>query len=156
MLPDSKKSKKVIAWSGNSWIDQYVSWCLPAEGLSLDTIWAKYENFCKSQVNEVKARFDLLTRFCQGNRSVDEWYNAVQAQVSLAKYQQETANILHGDIFWFFLKDEESVSKTLNDNSIDLEKFPASKVRQLAKNIGASKATTCHIKQVAMAPKWPT
>ena len=62
---------------------------------------------------------------------MDEWYNAVQAQLCLAKHPQETANILHHGIFWFFLKDEEFVPKTINDNSIDLDKFPASKFRQL-------------------------
>ena len=70
----------------------------------------------------------------------------------LAKYLQETANILHHDIFWFFLKDEEFVSKTINDTSIDLDKFPASKVRQLAKKMEASKATAWHIKKVASDP----
>ena len=134
-------------------MDQYVSWCLPAEELCLDTIWSKYEDVCKPQVNEVRARFDLLTSFRQGNRSVDEWYTAVQALVSLAKYPQEIANILHHDIFWFFLKDEEFVSKTINDKSIDLETFPASKGRQLAKKIEASKATVHHIKQVASDPQ---
>ena len=142
-----KKCKNVIAWSGDFGMDQFVSWCLPTEKLSLDTIWSMYEDFCKPQANEVRARFDLLTSFCQG--TVDEWYNAVQAQVSLAKYSQETANILHHDIFWFFLKDEEFVSKTINDSGTDLEKFPASKVKQLAKKIEASKATVHHIKQVA-------
>ena len=82
-------------------------------------------------------------------RSVDEWYNAVQAQVSFFRYPQETANILHCDIFWFFLKDGEFVSKTINDSRIYLETFPASKVRQLAKKIEASKATVHHIKQVS-------
>ena len=53
------------------------------------------------------------------------------------------------DIFWFFLKDEEFVSKTINDSNIDLEKFPASKVRQLVKKMESSKSTTRHIKQVA-------
>ena len=83
ILPDSKKCKKVIAWSGDFWMDQYVSWCLPSEDLSLNVIWAKFEDFCKPQTNEVRARFDLLTSFRQGNCSVDEWYNAVQAQVPL-------------------------------------------------------------------------
>ena len=27
-------------------IDQYVSWCLPMEELTLDTIWGKFEEFC--------------------------------------------------------------------------------------------------------------
>ena len=77
----------------------------------------------------------------------------MQAQVSLAKYPQETENILHCDTFWFFLKDEEFVSKTINDSNIDLEKFPASKVKQLAKKMEASKVTGHHIKQVASDPQ---
>ena len=83
---------------------------------------------------------------------MDECYNPVQAQVNLAKYPPETANILHLDIFWFFLRDEEFASKTINDSSVDLKKFPASKVRQLAKKMESSKATACHIKQVAGDP----
>ena len=67
MLPESKKRKKVIAWSGDFGMDLYISWCLPMEDLCLDTIWAKYEDFCKPQANEVITRFDLLTSFRQGN-----------------------------------------------------------------------------------------
>ena len=84
---------------------------------------------------------------------MDEWYNAVKASVSLVKYPQETENILHYDIFWFFLKDDEFVSNTINDSRIDLGKFPASKVRQLAKKMEASKETARHIKQVASDPQ---
>ena len=101
----------------------------------LEMIWNKFEEFCKSHTNEVRARFDLLTSFKQGDMSVDEWYNAVQTQINLAKYPAETAKILHRDIFWFFLRDGEFVSKTMNDSNIDLEKIPASKVRQLAKRL---------------------
>ena len=57
------------------------------------------------------------------------------------------------DIFWFFLHDEEFVSKTISDGSVDLEKFPTSKVRQLAKKLESSKATACHIKQEAGDPQ---
>ena len=117
--------------------------------LTLDVIWEKSEELCKPQSNEVRARFDLLTSFSQGERSVDEWYNAVQTQVASAKYPQEMAKILHRDIFCFFLRDKEFVSKTINDNNIDLNTFPASKVRQLAKKMESSKATAKHIKQVA-------
>ena len=61
----------------------------------------------------------------------------------------QTAKILQWDIFWFFLRDEEFVSKTISDGGVDLEKFPASKVRQLAKKLESSKATACHIKGLA-------
>ena len=70
------------------------------------------------------------------------------AQVNLAKYP-ETAKILHPDIFWFFLCDEDFVSRTIAEGSVDLDKFPASRVCQLAKKFESSKATAQHTKQVA-------
>ena len=73
-LPEQQKCKKVIAWSGDIGIDQYVSWCLSAEELKLDAICGKFEEFCKPQSNEVRADFDLLTSFRKGNRSVDELF----------------------------------------------------------------------------------
>ena len=100
MLLEARKCKKVIAWSGDFGIDQYVSWCLPPEELCLKVHWTKFQEFCKPQTNEVRARFDLLTSFRQGDHSVDKWNNAVQAQINLAKYPPETAKILHRDVFW--------------------------------------------------------
>ena len=145
-LPEMLQCKKVIGWSGDFGMDQYVSWSLSREDLYLDTIWDRFEEFCKPQSNEVRTHFDLLTSFHQGNKSVDEWYNAVQAQVNLAKYPPETAKILPHYIFWFFMRDENFVSRTINEGSIDLDKFPASKVCQLAKKMESSKATARHIR----------
>ena len=152
MLSEARKCKRVAAWSGDFGIDQYVSWCLPQDELCLGMIWNKFVEFCKPQRNEVRARFDLLTSFRQGNMSVDEWYNADQAQINLANYPPETAKILHRDIFWFFLRDEELVSKTINNSNIDLEKFPASKVRQLAPKLESSKSAAKHIKKMSSDP----
>ena len=134
-------------------MDQYVSWGLKNDELELETIWSQFEKFCKPQSTEAHARFDLLTSFCQGSKSVDEWYYCVQDQINLAKYPPETYKILHSDIFWFYLCDEEFVSKTINEGSVDLDKFPASKVHQLAKKYESSKATVRHIKQVAREMK---
>ena len=102
MLPEARKCKKVVAWIGDFSRDQYISWNLSSEELTLEVLWGKFEEFCKSQSNEVMARFDLLTSFRQGNRSVDEWYNAVQTRIALTKYHQGTAKILHIDIFCCF------------------------------------------------------
>ena len=71
-LPERQQCIKVIAWSGDFGMDQYVSWGLTTDQLTLDIIWGKFEDFCKPQSNKVHARFDLLTSFWQGNRSVDE------------------------------------------------------------------------------------
>ena len=148
-LPTKQKCQKVIVWSGDFGMDLYVSWTIPKEDLTLDVIWTKFEEFSKPQTNEVRARFDLLTSFRQGSRNVDEWYNAVQAQVNLAKYPPEMAKILHHDIFWFFMRDEDFITKTINEGNVDIQNFPASKVCQLTKKMESSKATAKHIRQVA-------
>ena len=38
MLPEARKCKKVIAWSGDFGFDQYISRCLPQEELCLEII----------------------------------------------------------------------------------------------------------------------
>ena len=73
----------MIAWSVDFGIDQYVSWNLMNNELTHDVIWETFEEFCKPQSNEVRARFDLLTSFRQGERSVNERYNAVQTKLHL-------------------------------------------------------------------------
>ena len=140
-LPEPQKCKKVIACSGEFRMDQYVSWSLLTEELNLETIWNRFKEFCRPQSNEVRTHFDLLTSFCQGSKCVDEWYNVVQDQVNLTRYPPETAKILHCDIFWFFLKDEDSVSRTISEGSVDFKKFPASKMCQIAKKYESSMAT---------------
>ena len=52
-LPECQKCKKVIPWSGNFGMDQYVSWGLSKDKMNLDTIWQRFEDFCKLQSNEV-------------------------------------------------------------------------------------------------------
>ena len=129
LLPslNARRCKKVITWSNNFGKDQYVSWGLSKDDMNLDTIWERFEDFCKLQSNEVWAWFDLLTSFHQGNKRVNKWYNAVWVQVNLAKYPPETAKILHCNIFWFFLCDEDFVSRTITERSVDLDKFPANR-----------------------------
>ena len=121
--------------------------------LTLEIIWGRFEDFCKPQSNEVWARFDLLTSFWQGNKSMDKWYNAVQAKVNLAKYPPKTTKILHMDIFCFFLRDEEFVSRTISAGSVDLEKFPTSKVQQLAKKLESSQG---HHMPYKTSGRWST
>ena len=47
------------------------------------------------------------------------------------------------------MRDEDFITKTINEGNIDIQKFPASKVCQLAKKMESSKATAKHIRQVA-------
>ena len=119
----------------------------PKEEITLQTIWSRFEDFCMPQSNAVCARFHLLTAFCQGNRSIDEWYNAVLAHIPLCEYPMETPAILTRDIFWFFLTDNEFIAKTINEGNTDLVHYLATKVQQMAKRLESSKATAKHIKQ---------
>ena len=94
-LSKSRQCKKLISWSGNDGMDLVVSWGLTDSDISLEILWTKFEEFCKPQANEVRARFDLLTNFRQGDKSAaDKWFNAVQTQINLYNYPSETANIL--------------------------------------------------------------
>ena len=101
ILQESAKCKKVIQWSGDAGLDMYISWNLPTEEVTLQTIWSRFKDFCKPQSNAVRARFNLLKAFQQGNRSIDKWYNAVLAYILLCEYTKETAAILSRDIFCF-------------------------------------------------------
>ena len=62
ILPKKRQCKKVIAWSGDFGmiLVLYVSWNLSTDELTLDTFWEKFEEFCKPQSNEVRARFTCL------------------------------------------------------------------------------------------------
>ena len=97
-------------------------------------------------------QFDLFTSFRQGNCSVDDWYNAVQAQVNLAKYPQKLPKSFT-ETFSSFSCKIEFVSRTISDGSVDLDKFATSRVCHLATRMESSKATACHIKQVAGDPQ---
>ena len=47
------------------------------------------------------------------------------------------------------MKDEDFRTKAINEGNVNIQKFPASKVQQLAKKMESSKATAKHIRQVA-------
>ena len=57
MLPEPRMCKKVLAWSGDFGLDQYVSWNIPSEELTLEVIWKRFEECYKPQANDVMARF---------------------------------------------------------------------------------------------------
>ena len=54
--------------------------------------------------------------------------------------------------FWFFLSNESFISKTLDEGHVNLNKFLASKVRQMTKKLESSQATAKHMKQVTKEP----
>ena len=67
MLSDSWKCKKVVAWSGDFGIDQVNILGFITRRNNSRSHLQKFEEFCKPQTNEIRARFDLLTSFRQGD-----------------------------------------------------------------------------------------
>ena len=57
-LPECQQCKKVIAGSGDCRMDQYVSWNLSSNELTLDTIWGNMKNTASH--NPMKSRPDLI------------------------------------------------------------------------------------------------
>ena len=90
-LSETRQCKKLISLSGDHGMVLVVSWGLTDGDITLESLWSKFGEFCKPQANEVSTKFDLLTSFRQGDKSVDEWFNAVQKQNNLCKYPPETA-----------------------------------------------------------------
>ena len=54
-LSETRQCKKLISWSGDDGMDLVVSWGLTDCELTLNTLWTKFEDFCKPQSNEVRA-----------------------------------------------------------------------------------------------------
>ena len=65
-LLEKQQCKKVIVWSGDFGVHQYVSWSLPKDELSLIAIWDRFEEFCKTQSNEVRVCFRSINQLSTG------------------------------------------------------------------------------------------
>ena len=152
-LPECQKCKKVVAWTGDFGMDQYVSLSLPKEDLSLDTIWEHFEEFCKPQVNEVRAHFDLLTALGKVQEALMNGTIWSKHRSIWPDNPRKQPIYYIGISFGFFLKDEEFVSKKINEGSVDLGNLSASEVCQLAKKMESPKTTARHNKQVAGDPQ---
>ena len=53
ILQESAKCQKVIQWPEDAGLDMYISWALPTVDVTLQTIWSRFEDFCKPQSNAV-------------------------------------------------------------------------------------------------------
>ena len=73
---------------------QYVSWNIPSSELTLDIVWGNMKSIANHNLMKFGSDSICSQVFTQGNCSVDEWYNTVQAQVNLTRYPPETAKIL--------------------------------------------------------------
>ena len=139
ILQESAKCKKVIQWSGDAGLDMYILWNLPTKEVTLQTIWSRFKNFCKPQSNAVCIRFDLLTAFWQGNRNIDMWYNAVLAPIPSCQYPKEMTSIFTRNIFCFFMRDTEFITKTIQEGNTDLAQYPAFKCDRWPRSLNPAK-----------------
>ena len=143
--------KEMLESHSVEWIFWHGSVCvvvLAQRRFKLNVICSKNEDFCKPQTNEVTAR---LTCWQASDKEKDLSMSGIMPVKlkCLLPSTNQKEQVSYIEIFWFFLKDGEFVSKTINDLNINLDKFPASKVTQLTKKMESSKSTTRHIKAVA-------
>ena len=156
MLPKAKKCKKVIVWSRDFGIDYYVLWCLPPGRFKLRCylvkIWRFLQATDKWSESQIWPADKLQTRkqIC--------WVSGImqfklKCLFSSTHHKQPVSCI--GIYFVSFWKMRSCISKTITDSNIDLDKFPPSKVRQVAKKMESSKSTARHVKAVASDPQVP-
>ena len=99
--------------------------------LSTAVLWSKWEDFCKPQGNELKARYDHLKSFSQAGLYDDERYNTVLKHLATYSYPQVTTSILYKNIFLFGLPDQDFLAKWLSQTSKD---WNADKIKHRAKS----------------------
>ena len=142
-LQERQQCKKVIAWSGDFGMDQYVSWGLPTDQLTPEIIWGRYEEFCKPKSNEVHVQDSTFWQV--SGKAIKALMNGIKHGASPSQPSQvpswNSTDSSQGHFLGFFLRDEDFVSRTISDGSVNLEKFPASRVQQLTKTLESSKAT---------------
>ena len=97
--------------TGDSGLELYQSWGIANKDLTLQNIWDKFEEHCKPQANELRAPYDLHKKLKQTSLSCDQFFTAIQNQLSLCQYPTETHNFLERDIFLFGLSDQTFMSK---------------------------------------------
>ena len=107
-------------------MEQYVSWSLSTEELmswcNLGEIWRILQASVKWSEGKVSSPDKL------SDKETGQLMNGTMLSKPKLLWlciPSKTAKILYRDIFWFFLKEEEFVSKTINDGNIDLDKFPS-------------------------------
>ena len=83
-LPERQQCKKVIAWFGDFGMDQYVSWGLPSDQLTLQLIWGKFEDFASH--NQMKC-VQGLTSSQASNKVIGALMNGIM-QYKLSQSSQ--------------------------------------------------------------------
>ena len=102
--------QELVQWKANAWYN-------------LGEVWRVLQ-----ASNKMKWGLGLIFSQTSG-KETSQWMSGIMLSRPRLLWLStpKMAKILHGDIFWFFLKGEEFVSKAINDSSIDLDKFPASR-----------------------------
>ena len=138
---EAHKSKTFLHWSSDKGLELYQSWGIDSDDVTLQVIWDKFEECCKSQANELHAQYDLLKQLKQGNKSCDEYYALLQNQLALCRYLLETCNILERDVFLFDIMDQQLMSKCIAEET----NLTTADICQLLKKLESSRVTTKHI-----------
>ena len=140
-LSEAHKSKTLLQWSGDKWLEPYQSWVIDSDDLTLQTIWDKFEEHCNPQANELCAWYDLLKQLKPGNKTCDEYYALLQIQLALCQYPPETCNILERDVFLFGITDQQLMPKCITEET----NLTTADTCQQLKKLESKRVTAKHI-----------
>ena len=71
-------------------LEIYQAWHVKPYDVSTATVLSKWDNFCKLQATELRARYNLFRSFSQACLCLDEWYNSVLKQLAMCIFSQES------------------------------------------------------------------
>ena len=119
---DARKRSYVLRWAGTSGLSIYNSWQIentPED--NLQTIWTKFEDYCKPQANSMRSRHELWHHTKQNQMSVEEYYAIIlnKSKVCFPQptFSEEARRELTRDAFIFGLKDENMMHKFIAENT---------------------------------------
>ena len=124
-------------------IQQLELWQKDASELTLEFLLKEFKAYCKPQLNELHAHYDLLKKLKQGKLPCDDWYMKLQTQLHLCNYYAETEKVLLHVCFLFRLEDEYFMSKIIGEVNPEIT---TAQLWQKLKHMEAGCATVKYIK----------
>ncbi len=75
-VTETQKVNTLLRWTGKSGLKKLESWQKDTKDLTLAFVWDEFENYCKPQVNKLRAHYDLL-QLRQNGKPCDDWFTVL-------------------------------------------------------------------------------
>ena len=112
---DNIKALKIIKWGGIDAEKQFRAWGVDDDDLTVEEVWKKFDEYCKSNDSYMRARLELMCMKQDTQEKLISWFERVQAQILLCKYDKKTAELLLCDTFVLKMSDREMAGKIVTE-----------------------------------------